>query len=154
MHAVGAAHLQRPGVLAGPGHDGGDGLVECRQDEVSGRPALEREAGVDDIAAGEPEVDPATLLPDALGDLRDEGHHVMVGGGLDLVDALEIDGRARLHRRQRLRRHPARIGQCLQDGDLDTQHVFEAAGVRPQRPHLRGRVASDHGQARGRWWKG
>ena len=53
MDAVRAAHLERVGVLARLGHDGRDGLVERSQDEVGGSPALEREPGVDDVAAGD-----------------------------------------------------------------------------------------------------
>ena len=91
MDAVGATHHQGPGVLAGTGHDGLDDGVQAGQDEVRGGPALQRQRRVHDVAAGQAEVQEAAFLADALGDLCHEGHDVVVGGALQLGDAVDVD---------------------------------------------------------------
>ena len=78
--------------------------VAVAQEEPAGVAELEREGRVDDVAARQPEMEVAALRPDGLGDLADEGDDVVVGGLLDLGDPLGIDRRARLDRRERLRR--------------------------------------------------
>ncbi len=85
VDTVGAAHLQRAGVLARPGHDGADGSIEALQDEVGGGATLQGQAGVDDIGAGQAVVQEAAFVAHRLGDLGDEGDHVVVGRQLQLM---------------------------------------------------------------------
>ncbi len=150
VDTVGPAHLQRLGMLARPGHDRGDRGVEAIEDEVGGLAALQRQAGIDHVAAGEAPVDVAALRAHRLGHLGHEGNHVVIGGALELVDAIDVDRGARCDGGHRVSRYLARVGQCLQHRDLHAQQVFEPTAVGPQRRHLRQRVALDHAFARGR----
>ena len=73
-----------------------DGIVEGADEQRTGRLALEREAGVDDVAAGQPEVEPATGIADGLRDLAHERDDIVVGGPLELRDALHVHATAGL----------------------------------------------------------
>ena len=86
----------------------------------------------------------APLGADRLGDLGDEGDHVVVGRLLDLGDPLRIDRRLCLDRGERLGRDLAASALGAGDGELDAEHLLEARLVRPERAHLGQRVAADH----------
>src|SRR5262245_2096852 len=88
-----------------------------------------------------------TLRPDGLGDLRDERDDVVVGGLLQLVDAVDVDPRLGLDRRERLLGDPAPAGLGAAHRQLHAEHVLEARLVRPDRAHLGQRVAPDHAPA-------
>ena len=132
------------GLGAGAGDEHREQPVAVEQQALAGRPELEREAGVDDVAAGQAEVQVATLRPDRLGDLADERDDVVVGRPLDLGDPLDVDARARLERGERLGRDLAAGGLGAGDGELDPEHRLEARRVGPDRAHLGERVARDH----------
>ena len=117
------------------------GVVE---EPLAGGLQLERETRVDDVAARQPEVEVAPLRADGLGDLADEGDDVVVGGPLDLGDALDVDARPVLDRREHVRRDEAARRLHPRDGELDPEHRLEARLVRPDRAHLGERVAADH----------
>ena len=138
-----------PAWTRAPGHHGGDGRVQAGQDEVGGGAALEGQGGVHDIAAGEPVVEVAALLADRFGDLRDEGHDVVVGGALQLGDAGDVHAGARRDGLHGGRRHVPALGERAQDRQLHPEHVLEAALLGPQRRHRRQRVAPDHALTRG-----
>jgi hypothetical protein len=70
--------------------------VAVAQEQLAGGSQLERETGVDDVAAREAEVEVAPFGADRLRDLGDEGDHVVVGRLLDLGDPFRIDGGPRL----------------------------------------------------------
>ena len=129
---VGPAHHHGLGLGPGAGDERGEQAVAVREQELAGGAQLEREPGVDDVAAGQAEVEIAALGPDGLGDLADEGDDVVVGRPLDLGDPLDVDARARLDRGEGLGRdQPARrLGAG--DGELDAEHLLEA-GLRPSR---------------------
>ena len=88
---VGAAHHHGVGLGARAGDEDRDEAVGIAEQPLAGGPQLEREAGVDDVAARQAEVEVATLRPDRLGDLADERDDVVVGGPLDLGDPLDVD---------------------------------------------------------------
>ena len=61
MDRVGPAHHHGVGFAASPGDQNGQQPVGVEQQPLPGRPQLEREPGIDDVAAGQPEVEIATL---------------------------------------------------------------------------------------------
>src|SRR5207249_750316 len=93
---VGPAHHQA--VLVLPRLRRGDPgqPVRIAQEELPGGPELEREGRVDDIGAGEAEVQVAALGTDRLGDLGHEGDDVVVNRLLDLGDPVDVDAGAGL----------------------------------------------------------
>ena len=131
------------GLGAGAGDHDGEQAVHVEQEAPAGGSQLEREARVD-IAAGQPEMEEATLGADRLGDLADEGDDVVVGRPLDLGDPVDVDARARLERDERVGRDLAAGHLGPGDRQLDPEHRLEAGGVGPDRAHLRERVAGDH----------
>ena len=144
VDAVGAAHHQRGAVLAGAGDDRRHGRVEVRQEPLARRAQLEGQGGVDDIAAGQAQVQVAARRADRLGDLADEGDDVVIGGALDLGDAGHVDARRGLERGEGVAGDEAPSGLRPGHRQLDQQHRLEAGLVRPQGAHLRQRVARDH----------
>ena len=83
-----------------PGDQGDEQPVGVDQEALAGRPELERQGGVDDVAARQAEVQVAAVGPDALGDLADERDDVVIGRLLDLGDPADIDASPRLDRGQ------------------------------------------------------
>ena len=110
MHRVGAAHHHRAGVLAGARDERVDEPVRASRSRSPAARNWSASAGVDDVAAGQPEVEPAALGADALGDLADERDDVVVGGRLELRDARDVDVRAGLDGRKGVRRDKAAAG--------------------------------------------
>ena len=145
---VGPAHHRRVGLGAGAGDERGDEPVGVGQQERAGGAQLEREPGVDDVAAGQAEVEVAALRPDRLGDLGHERDDVVVGRPLDLGDPLDVD-RARASRSPRAPSAGTRPRRGLGAGDreLDPEHRLEARLLGPDRAHLGQRVAPDHRRA-------
>ena len=141
---VGAAHHRRVRLGPGTGHEHGDEPLGIGQQDRPGGAQLEGQPGVDDVAAGQPEMQVATLRTDRLGDLRHEGDDVVVGRALDLDDPLDVDRAPRLERLQRLGRDLAAAGLGAGDRELDLEHRLEAGALGPQRAHLGQRVAPDH----------
>ena len=68
-----------------------DELIHLHQQQVRRVAALERQRGVDHVARRQAEVDEAAFLAHRLGDLADEGDHVVVGRLLQLGDPLDVD---------------------------------------------------------------
>ena len=144
MDRVGPPHHHRGGFPASPGDEHGQQPVRVQQQPLPGRPQLEREPGIDDVAAGQTEVEIATLRADRFGDLADEGDDVVVGRALDLGDPLDIDLGTRLERGEGVGRDLAAGRLGAGDRELDAEHRLEPGGVRPDRAHLGERVARDH----------
>ena len=93
-----------------------------------GGAALEREAGVDDVAAGQAEVEVAAVLSDRLGDLRDERDDVVVGRLLQSRRcARRRRGRAPRWPRPRRPGTSSRAREDPEDRQLDAEHLLEAA---------------------------
>ena len=80
------AHHHGRGLRASPGDEHGQQTVEVEQQPLAGGAQLEREPRIDDVAAGQTEMEVAPLGADRFGDLADEGDDVVVGRALDLVD--------------------------------------------------------------------
>ncbi len=116
-----------------------------REEPLARGAELERERGVDDVAAREAEVQVPALGPDRLGDLGDERDHVVVGRPLDLGDPLDVDP-SPAPRSPRARR-PAR-GRAptwaRQTASSTSSIRSKRAWSRPDGAHLRQRVARDH----------
>ena len=141
---MGATHLDRGGVSTRHAHDGLDGRLEVGQQAGSRGLHLQREGRVDDVRAGQPEVQEAALRPDGLGDLADEGDDVMVGRALQLLDAGDVDPGSLLDDRDRVGRHLSATRLGARDRQLDPQHGPEARLVGPDGRHLGQGVARDH----------
>ena len=141
---VGPAHHHRPGFGPGTSDQHGEEAIAVEQQALAGGAQLERQPGVDHVAAGQPEVEIAALRPDRLGDLADEGDDVVIGRPFDLGDPLDVDARARLERDERLGRDLAACGLGTGDLELDPEHRLEPRDVGPDRAHLGERVARDH----------
>ena len=88
-----AAHHHRLGVLARFGDERCNERVCLAEEQVRSAAALECEAGVDDVARRQAEVDEAPARANGLGDLADEGDHVVVGRQLELGDTVDVDAR-------------------------------------------------------------
>ena len=106
---------------------------------------LEGQRRVDDVAAGQAEVQVAALGPDRLGDLADEGDDVVVGRLLDLGDPRRRRcgpgprSRARASAGTRPRR------TCARATASSTRSIrLEAGLLGPDGAHLGQRVARDH----------
>ena len=68
--------------------------VEIREQEVRRLLQLHRKAGVEHVARGHPLVDKAGVGADMLGEVGQEGDHVVTRLALDLVDARDLEGAA------------------------------------------------------------
>ena len=141
---VGPAHHHRPGFGPGTSDQHGEETIAVEQQALAGGAQLERQPGVDHVAAGQPEVEIAALRPDRLGDLADEGDDVVIGRPFDLGDPIDVHARARLERDERLGRDLAACGLGTGDLELDPEHRLEPRDIRPDRAHLGERVARDH----------
>ncbi len=147
VDAVGPAHHQRVGLAPRSDDQGRDQAVAVAKEERPRVAELEGERGVDDVAARQAEMEIAALRPDRLRDLADERDDVVVGRLLDLGDPVRIDGCPRLDRGERVGGDGAtgRLGAA--DRELDAEHRLEPGALRPDRAHLRERVALDHDAA-------
>ena len=71
--------------------------IEIGKQEVCRTNQLNVEAGVEDVGRGHALVHKPGLRSDVLGQMREEGDHVVLRHGLDLVDPLDVeDGRGAL----------------------------------------------------------
>ena len=143
MDRVRAAHHQRVGFRACARDQRMQQRVDVVEQPLARGAELERERGVEDVAAGEAEMQVSTVGADRLGDLADERDHVVVRRPLDLGDPLHVDGRPLLDRGEGVRPGiSAAPGLGAGDGDLDAEHVLEAGRLGPDRAHLGQRVAA------------
>ncbi len=71
---------------------GAQQTVEAGREDVRGARELHREAGVEHVRRGHALVQEPGLRADDLGDMGQEGDDVVLGGALDLVDALDVEG--------------------------------------------------------------
>ncbi len=118
--------------------------IAIGQEALAGGPQLEGEAGIDDVAARQAQVEVATLRPDRFRDLRHERDDVVVGRALDLGDPVDIDLRAGLEGVERGRGDHAARRLRAGDRELDPEHLLEPGGLRPDGAHLGEGVAADH----------
>ena len=130
------AHLDRARLFAGAADEDGEERIGVSQQQLARGAQLERETGVDDVAARQPEVEIPAVRADGLGDLADERDDVVVGRALDLGDALGVDAGARLDGRQRSAGTTPRRGLRSGHGQLDVEHPLEPRRIGPDRAHL------------------
>ena len=62
--------------------------------QIGGAAELHREAGVQHVRRGHAAMHEACLRPDMLGEVGEEGDHVVAGLALDLLDAFDLEGTA------------------------------------------------------------
>ena len=65
--------------------------VDVGEQDVGGAHELDVETGVEHVRRGHALVDEARLGADVLGEMGQEGDHVVLGDGLDLVDAGDVE---------------------------------------------------------------
>ena len=117
------------------------------QQQVAGAADRQGEPGVEHVGRGQAVVDPARRRPHPLGDVGEEGDHVVVGRPLELLGALDGEAGARLDLGQVLGRdHPARRPGAA-DGQLDLQPARQLGLLGPDRGHRGAGVARDHCRA-------
>ena len=100
--------------------------------------------GVHHVGGGETVMDPFALLAEALGDGAREGHHVVAGLLLDLLDALHFEtgiGADLLHI---LRRDDAQLAPGGTGQDLHLQVGVELVLFGPDVPHHLAGITLDH----------
>ena len=114
VDAVAAADGRRIFVLLGAALQHGEQRVQIGEQYVRSSGELHREAGVEHVRAGHPLVKEARRRPGPLGDMGQEGDHVVLRLRLDRVDSGDVEGRrvpVRLpDRLGRLGRHHAQLG--------------------------------------------
>ena len=123
---MGAAHHRRVGLGAGPHDEHGQEPVAVAEEPLAGRAELQRETGVDDVAARQAEVEIATFRTHLLGDLRHECDDVVVRRALDLGDPVDVDAGASLDGLEGRGRDQATRGLRPGDRELDPEHLLEA----------------------------
>ena len=113
-------------------------------EQVRGAGELHREAGIQHVGRRHPLVHEARLRPDMLGEVGEEGDHVVPGLALDLLDPRDLEGAAFPHRlRRRFGDQPERRLRVAGMG-LDLEPDAEPGLGRPERRHLLSRIARDH----------
>ena len=147
MDAVAAADAERVLVLEGAGLERGQHPVEPRQQQVRGAHELDVQRGVEHVGAGHALMDEARLVgADVFGQMGQEGDHVMLRHGLDLVDPGHVEGH--------VLGPPDRFGIGLGDHakgglrvagmGLDLEPDAEPGFGRPEGDHLGAGIARDH----------
>src|SRR5450756_1682776 len=79
MDRVGPAHHHRVGLGPGASDQRDEECISVAQEEIAGSAELERQPGVDDVAARQAKMEEATLRADRFRDLAHERDHVVVG---------------------------------------------------------------------------
>ena len=92
VDAVAATDARGELVLHGPALDGGEHEVDVLDQHVRGAGELNGEAGVEHVGRGHALVQEARLGADDLRYVGQEGDDVVLGGALNLVDAVSVEG--------------------------------------------------------------
>ena len=119
-------------------------LLVSSSSSAPGRPQLQRQPGVEHVGRREPVVDVLGALPHVLGHAAHEGDDVVLGGLLDLVHPVDVEGGLRLDLLDGLLGDLPQPGPGLADGQLDLQPGGHAGLVGPDGRHLGRGVAFDH----------
>lgn len=94
MNAVAAADAHRILVLEGAGLQCCEYPVHIGEQQVGGAHELDVERGVEHVGGGHALMHETAVGTDELGKVGQEGDDVMLGDGLDLVDAGDVEGGA------------------------------------------------------------
>ena len=132
---VAVCHSQAPGRV--------DQALQLLSDQRRRVAGLDRQARIDDVGAGQPEVDEPGCVADRLPGRPEERDHVMVGLVLDLPHPLQIATGA-ANGDDRPFGDPLPSVPRLADLLLDCQPGVQLVLVTPDRAHLRPRVPIDH----------
>jgi hypothetical protein len=112
---------------------------------------LDRERGIDDVAAGEAEVKPATRLAvDVFCDVGGERDNVVVQRALEFLAAVEAEGGFRLHLLKVGFRNDALLDKRFGGKQLDLQPNLQLALLGPDVPHLGAGITLNHVRKIGR----
>ena len=144
VDAVRAADLHGVAELEGAPLEHLPQRDEVALQQVPGALDLQRQPGVEHVAAGHAVVHVLAGVADVLGHVGEEGDHVVVGGRLDLLHAGHVERRLGDDLLDGLVRHLAEPVPGLHGGDLDVQPGLHLGLFGPDRTHLRERVALDH----------
>jgi hypothetical protein len=117
---------------------------EPGQQEIGGVLELERERGIHHVRGRETHVDVAGVRAERLLQVRQEGDHVVAGGGLDLVDAGGLDPGPPLDPAERVLGDQAALAVHLAHRQLDLQPGLVLGVLGPDPRHLGTRVAGNH----------
>ena len=123
--------------------------VDVLDQDVGGAHELHVEAGVEHVGRGHALVHEARLGSDDLGEVRQEGDHVVLGLALDLVDPRDVEGgvlRLVPDGLGRALRHDAEFGQRIGRVRLDLEPDAESGLRLPDGRHFRSGIAGDHGR--------
>ena len=150
VDAVRAPDLDRVAELERPPLEYLAQRDEVALQEQAGLLDLQRQGGVEHVAAGHAVVHVLAGVADVLGDVGEEGDDVVVGRLLDLVDAGDVERGLLLDLADGVVGDPAELVPGLHGGDLHVEPGLHPGLVGPDRAHLRERVALDHRCLRGR----
>ena len=104
---------------------------------------LQRRRRVPHVLRRQPQVHPAPLVAEAVGDGLEERRHVVVRLRLVPRDVIDVVAR-RPHLLRIGDRHAPRLRPRIDNGDLDRQPPVELPALSPNRRHLRPRVSLNH----------
>ena len=121
--------------------------VQIGQQNVRRPHQLHVEAGVQHVRGRHPLMDEPRVVAHVLGQVRQEGDHVVLGLALDLVDAVDIELNALSlpHRLGRRFRDHAKLRLRVAGMRLDLEPDAELGLGRPDGDHLGAGIAGDHG---------
>ena len=134
-------------VLQRPALDGGEHKVHVLDQQVRRAGKLHGEAGVQHVRRGHALVQEARLGAHDLGDVGQEGDHVVLGGALDLIDAFGLEGRLAAElpdRRRRFLGDHAQLRHGVGGVRLDLKPDAIASLGGPQGRHFGAGITGDH----------
>ena len=141
---MGAADAGGGLVFQGAGLERREEPLDIADQEIAGLGELDGKAGVEHVGRGHALVDEARLRPDVLGQIGQEGDHVVLGFALDLVDSFDLEGAALPDRRCCLLRDHAEFSLRIAGMRLDLKPDPETVLGLPDPGHLGSAVARNH----------
>ena len=133
-------------VLHRPALQDGKQPIEIGEQDVARLLQLHCQAGIEHVGRRHALMHEAGGRADMLGEIGEEGDHVVLGLALDLVDARRIEAAELPDRRRRLLGDDAERGLGVAGMGLDLEPDAIAVGGLPDGRHLGPAVARDHGR--------
>ena len=138
MNAVTPADHRRELVLPGFRSNDFAQRQHVRDQKISGPSHLDREGGVDDIAAGQAKMKPAAgRRSDVLRNIGRKRDDIMIESALQLLAAFDGKSRFAFHLGQILFWHQTVRGQGFGGLQFNLEPDFELALLRPEIAHFR-----------------
>ena len=94
MDAVATADAHRVLVFEGPGLESREHPVHVGEQQIGGAHELDVERGIEHVRRGHALMHEAAVGTDEFCEMGEEGDDVMLGDGLDLIDAGDVEGGA------------------------------------------------------------